>query len=62
MPTKKGKVFNAGHEQSKSRQKDLMKDSEEYGAKYRKEHQGADAIESVIHQKNHNPKIKKKTK
>jgi len=62
MPTKKSKVFNAGHEQGKSRQKDLMQDSEAYGAKYRKEHQGADAVESVIHQKNHDSKHKNKNK
>lgn len=60
MPSRKGKVVNAGRMQGKSRQKDLMKDSEEYGAKYRKEHQGADAIESVIHQKSDIKKIKNK--
>jgi hypothetical protein len=62
MATKKGKVFNAGKEQGASRQKDLMKDSEAYGAKYRKNHQGADVIESVIHQKSHDSKIKNKSK
>lgn len=62
MPTKKGKVFNAGKVQGRSRQKDLMKDSEAYGVKYRKDHQGADVIESVIHQKSHDSKIKNKNK
>lgn len=62
MPSKNSKIISTGKEHGTSRQTDLMKESESYGAKYRKEHQGSDMIESTIHPKIRESKVKNKNK
>ena len=44
------------------KQKDLMKDSETYGAEYRKSHQGSDILVTKVHEKNLSSKNKTKTR
>jgi hypothetical protein len=62
MPSKNRKNFNAGKVHGTSRQKDLMKESEEYGEDYRRSHQGSDMIEPTIHEKANRSKNKNKSK
>jgi hypothetical protein len=62
MPSKNRKVFNAGKVHGTSRQKDLIKESEEYGEEFRKKHQGSDIVEKTIHEKSRSSKVNNRNK